>query len=131
MHSSGMHTARSSSRPGAGSPPGPPFCYGLLVWWPSGVVAFSYGLLPPRRPYQKAAFNPKATKPEGHNRRHNRRPQQKAITEGQAPLMSRQPLATDPPWDQVPPPQDQAPPSPRSRPPRRRIPLPPLQGMLG
>ena len=44
-----------------------------------------------RRPYQKAAFNQKATKPEGHNGRphqkaitegHNRRPHQKAITEG-------------------------------------------------
>ena len=38
------------------------FCCGLLLC-PSGVVAFC----PPRRPYQKATFNQKATTPEGHN----------------------------------------------------------------
>ena len=87
MHSSRMRTTCSSSCPG-GSPPGTPFCYGLLVWWPS-VMAF----WPPRRPYQKAAFNQKATKPEGHNRR----PQQKAIAEGHTP-QSRHPA----PWSRHP-----------------------------
>ena len=48
----------------------------LLVWWPSGVVAFCYGLLvervgtpPPPENHTRTAFNQKATKPEGHNRR--------------------------------------------------------------
>ena len=47
------------------------FCYGLAF----SCGAFCYGLLvervghpPPRRSYQKATFNQKATKPEGHNR---------------------------------------------------------------
>ena len=76
------------------------WCGGLLLWpsgmlafwyagllvcclllWPSGVVPSVMAFWPPRRPYQKAAFNQKATKPEGHNSR----PQQKAITEGYPP----------------------------------------------
>ena len=49
------------------------FCYGLVLW-PSGVVPsvmafWLKGWTPPRRSYQKATFNQKATKPEGHNRR--------------------------------------------------------------
>ena len=83
------------------------WCGGFLVWWPSGVVAFWCGslLLWPSAP------------PEGHTRRppsirrppnkkaitegHNRRPQQKAMTEGDPP-------GAGTPWDQAPP---------RSRPP--------------
>ena len=45
------------------------FCCGcLLLWWPSVMASAS------RRPYQKAAFNQKATKPEGITEDHNRRP---------------------------------------------------------
>ena len=87
MYSSRMRTTRSSSHGGGGGSfhqstgmafwcggllvwwlsvmafwCGGPWCGGLLVWWPS-VIAFS------PRPYQKAALNQKATKPEGHNRR--------------------------------------------------------------
>ena len=114
MHSSRMCTARSSSHPGGGggSPPG--YCYGLLVWWPpvmafwcggllvwclllwpSGVVAFCYGLPAPQRPYQKASFNQKTTKPEGHNRR----PQQKATPPEQTPLGPGTPQARHPPGE--------------------------------
>ena len=91
MHSSVMHTACSSSHPG-GSPPGTPiFCGGLLVWWSSGVVVFCYGLLAnPINPYQKAAFN---RRPPNHNRR----PQQKAITEGHTPLGPATPRTRYPP----------------------------------
>ena len=116
MHSSRMHTARSSSRRGGGgvlSTRHSPFCGGLLVWWPS-VMAF---WPPSPKIITEGRLQRKATKQEGHNRR----PQQKAITEGhtpqgQAPPGSRPP----PPWDQARPlqqtplgpgtPWDQAPP---------------------
>ena len=109
MHSSRMRTARSSSHlgGGGGSPPG--HSYGFLVWWPSGVVAFCYGLLvwwsfvmafcpPPRRPYQKATFNQKATKSEGHNRHHNRRPHSPRadLPQGQAPPGANHPRSRPP-----------------------------------
>ena len=58
------------------------WCGGLLLW-PSAPS--------PRTPYQKVTFNQKATKPEGHNRR----PQQKAITEGHPP-------GADPPQEETP-----------------------------
>ena len=80
--------------PGGGLHQAPPsLCYGLscgglLVWWPPPPP-------PPRRPYQKAAFNQKATKPEGHNRR----PQQKAITEGHPPRGDTPPPGRRPPGD--------------------------------
>ena len=97
-----------------------PFCYGgllieggplvesgLLLWpsgvVPSGVVAFCYGLLverlgtpPPRRPYQKAAFNQKTTKPEGHNRMPH-------------PPWEQTPPDQAPPWEQTPPEQTHPP----------------------
>ena len=41
-----MRTIRNSSRllsGGGGWPSGVAFCYGLLVWWPSGLVAFWFG----------------------------------------------------------------------------------------
>ena len=100
-----------------------------LLLGASGVVAFC----PPQRPYQKAAFNQKATKPEGHNRR----PQQKAITEGHTPEQAT-PQNQAPPWDQAPPlgpgtplgagtpprtrhpPWDQAPPKEENPPPTAR-----------
>ena len=111
MHSSRMRTARSSSHPGGVSTRHP------LVLWPSGVVTFwcgglllcpsgaplCYGLLvwcllTPRRPYQKATFNQKATKPQGHNRR----PQQKATpprpgTPPGEPPHKRRPAPGEPP----------------------------------
>ena len=146
MHSSKMRTARSSSHPRGGFHQAPlPFCYGLLVWWlfgvvafwcggllvwwPSGVVAFwchafwCRGLLlwpsAPRRPYQKA------TKPEGHNRRHKRRPQQKAITEGHTPPQNQAPPQEQTPQDQTPWGAD----PPGTRHPQEETPL--LQGMMG
>ena len=53
------------------------FCYGLLVWWPSGLVAF----------WLKAASWYGLLGAEGHNRRppHHKAPYQKAITEGGVP----------------------------------------------
>ena len=54
--------------------------------WPSA---------PPPRPYQKATFNQKATKPEWHNRR----PQQKATP----PQSRHPPLGADPPRTRHPP----------------------------
>ena len=71
MHSS--RTTCSSSCPG-GSPPGTPFCYGLLVWWPSGVMAFCYGLLSPQKTIPEGRLQS-----EGHQ---TRRPQQKATPPG-------------------------------------------------
>ena len=46
--------------------------------WPFGVVALLWPSAPPhpQRPYQKATFNQKATKPEGHNRRPHPPPQE-------------------------------------------------------
>ena len=65
MHSSRMCTTGSSSHWGGGLHQAPRWpsgvvasCYGLLVWWPSGLTfwcgafwcgAFCYGLLAPRR----------------------------------------------------------------------------------
>ena len=110
IHSSRMRTARSSSCPGEG---GERVVSTRPLLWPSGVVAFCYGLLPPPgRPYQMAAFNQKAPKPEGHNRR----PQQKAITEGQPPGKRHPPRTKHPPGSRHPH-QDQAPP-PVADPPR-------------
>ena len=115
MHSSRMHTVLNSSHllGGGGLLSWPfvvVFCYALLLW-PSGLVAcslkvafwlkvvFCYGLLV--RPsgvvpsvMEKATFNQKDTKPEGHNRR----PQQKAITEGH----TNPPQEQAPPWEQAP-----------------------------
>ena len=60
MHSSRMRTARSSSHRGGGLHQAT-----VMAFWCGGLVmAFC-----PPRPYQKATFNQKATKPEGHNRR--------------------------------------------------------------
>ena len=88
-----------------------PFCYGLLVWWPSGLVAFCYSL-PSRRPYQKATlnqkttFNQKATKPEDHQTRRplstRRPPNQKTTSNQKATKPEGHPQTRHPP-DQAPP----------------------------
>ena len=109
MHSSRMHTARSSSRPGGGLHQAP------LLFWPSSVVAFCYG--PPQKTIPEGRFQS-----EGHQTRrppsirrppnqkaitegHNKRPQQ-AITEGHTP-QEQTPLGADTPQDQTP--QEQTP----------------------
>ena len=59
MHSSRMRTARSSSRLGGGGVSTRP------LLWPSGVVAFCYGLLaPPQKTIVEGCLQS-----EGHNRR--------------------------------------------------------------
>ena len=96
-----MRTTRSSSHRGGGwgSPPG--HCYGLLVWWPC------YGLLPPPRPYQKATFNQKTTKPEGHNRRphapRSRPPRDQAPPPPQTCCKACWDITCNACWDSIPP----------------------------
>ena len=122
MHSSRMRTTSSSSHP-RGVSTGHPFCYGLLVWWPSGVVpsgvvafwcggllvwwpsgvvafwcgAFCYGLLAPRRHTRRLPSIRRPPNQKAITEGHNRRPQQKAITEGHTHPGTRHPPGGEPP----------------------------------
>ena len=103
------------------------FWCGLLVWWPSVMVFWLKGLELPRRPYQKATFNQKATKPEGHNRRP---PPDQPPPQDQAPLAQCRPPRADTPLEQTPlgadTPPEQTPPRtrhPQTMHPSNQIPL--------
>ena len=93
------------------------FCYSLLVWWPSGWKGWNQSEgHQTRRPYQKATFNQKATKPEGHDRRPHPRadPPRSRQPQSRHPPGSRHPPRADPleadvPWKQTSP-QEQTPP---------------------
>ena len=89
---------------------GGPLVESGLLLWPSGMAFWYVGILvlrvrnptAPRRPYQKAAFNQKTTKPEGHNRRPH--PPGTRHPPGADPPQTRHP-----PWEQTPPEQTHPP----------------------